>query len=335
MGMTTEDMTVLRSMISAGTFPMRLVGYLDGDGKDWEKQLMSGRTVYGRDQLTIAGLKLYADGALGSRGALLSSQYSDDPGNKGIMIMRPGNVARQAERAIAAGMQVCVHAIGDSAIHLTLNAYEQAIRKSGSNDHRLRIEHCQVMRLEDAPRFAALGVIPSMQPVHCVSDMQWVEARLGPERTHWAYAWHTLIHAGCLVPGGTDFPIERPGPIEGIRAAVTRRDRAGKPSSQADIEAGFSTADSVLTDNPERYRDGWYGAERMTRREAINAFTIWAARAAKQEGMMGSLSVGKYADFVVVSDDLLKVPDADLSKVRVLETWIAGKLVWPAGETGD
>ncbi len=328
MGLRSGDVTVIRSMIADDSFPFRLLGYIDGDGPDWEQQLLRGRTTWGRDQLVVAGLKLYADGALGSRGALLGAPYADDPRNRGLLITRPDHIARQAELAMKADMQVCVHAIGDSAVGLVLDAYEKAVTKTKTKDHRLRIEHCQVLRAQDIPRFAALGVIPSMQPTHCTSDMRWAEARLGPDRVRRAYAWRSLLDAGSFIPCGSDFPIERPGPLAGILAASTRRDAHGAPASQADITAQFQTADTTATDVPERYTNGWYGSQRMTRREALLGFTLWAARAGRMETAVGSLEVGKYADFILLPNDILTCPDSVLATMSVQATYIAGREVW-------
>ncbi|NOY07001.1 MAG: amidohydrolase family protein, partial [Chlorobi bacterium] len=193
----------------------------------------------------------------------------------------------------------------------------------------LRVEHAQVLRPEDIPRFAILGVIPSMQPTHCTSDMYWAEARLGPRRVRGAYAWRSLLDTGVIIPGGSDFPVESPDPILGIYAACTRRDTSGVPSSQEDIDEHFQLPPGSLPDSA-RWSNGWYAFERMTREEAVRAFTSWASRAAGQNHEKGSLEPGKAADFVVLSGDIMEVPARLIPRIRVLETWIDGKRAYAA-----
>jgi predicted amidohydrolase YtcJ len=336
MGLLAPSITALRSLIARGEFPFRVVGYIDGRGDDWEELLSRGRVVEGDDRLVLAGLKLYADGALGSRGALLFDDYADDAGNRGLQLCERDTIVYEARRALARGLQVCVHAIGDAGNALALDAFEQArnqdaraVREDLRTRIDFRIEHVQVLRAEDVPRFVRAGVIASMQPVHCTSDMRWAERRLGAERVRHAYAWRSLLDAGAWIAGGSDFPIERPDPIAGIHAACTRRDAAGLPSSQADIDRDFHLAAGAVP-SAERHADGWYGAQRMTRREAVLAFTRWAARAAGMEDRVGSLEPGRWADFVVLDRDLLTVPDAELPGTRVRATWSAGREVWRA-----
>ncbi len=336
MGVLAPSIAALRSLIARGEFPFRVVGYIDGRGDDWEALVASGRTVDGDDRLVLSGLKLYADGALGSRGALLFDEYSDDAGNRGLQLCERDTIVHEARRARDRGLQVCVHAIGDAGNALALDAFEQARNQDAratTTDVRsrieFRIEHVQVLRPDDVGRFVRAGVIPSMQPVHCTSDMRWAERRLGPERVTHAYAWRALLDAGAWIPGGSDFPIERPDPIAGIHAACTRRDADGHPSSQGDIDRDFQLADAAAASS-RRYAEGWYGEQRMTRREAVLAFTRWAARAGGMEDRVGSLMPGRWADFVVLDRDLLSVPDAELRGTRVRATWSAGREVWRA-----
>lgn len=329
MGLDAEDISALRDLIEAQQFPFRITGYIDGRGDTWEAHLKKGRQSIGAQQLTIAGLKLYADGALGSRGAWLLAPYLDDPGNRGIPIIAEDTIAFEAERALRAGMQVCVHAIGDAAVRTVLDAYAQALRAAPDAPYPLRVEHAQVIDPADIPRFAALGVLPSMQPTHGTSDMYWAEARLGAGRMEGAYAWQSLIRSGSIVPGGSDFPVERPDPLAGIYAAAFRMDAEGRPSSPEDI-AGAFIVDPAAPDREARWENGWYAKESMTREEAVRAFTTWAAAAAGLQDSMGSLETGKWADFTVLSQDILTVPRAHFLATRVLATYVGGTPVFTA-----
>lgn len=330
MGMDAEDIRAVTSMIEEDRFPFRVVGYVDGRGDTWEEHLSRGRQTIGEQQLTIAGLKLYADGALGSRGAWLLEPYADDPGNSGIPIIDGDTIAYEAHRALERGLQVCVHAIGDAASRLVLNAYERALVQVDTVAYPLRVEHAQVLHPDDIPRFAELGVIPSMQPTHCTSDMYWAEARLGADRVRRGYPWKDLIESGAHVAGGSDFPVERPDPLPGIYAAAFRKDAQGRPSSQGDIAAHFAV-DPADPRNEDRWKGGWYGSQCMSREEAVRAFTTWAAEAAGMEHEVGSLQPGRYADFVVLSADILHVPRERFLQTRILETWVGGRRVYLNG----
>ena len=332
MGMRSEQESVLRRMIARDALPLRIVAYLDGRGDYWERQLKRGREVVGAHNLVLAGLKLYADGALGSRGARLLEDYSDDPGNRGLLLIEGDTIAFEARRAALRGLQVCVHAIGDGANRLALDAYETAAKDLPTPHPAFRIEHVQVLAPQDIPRFAALGVIPSMQPTHCTSDMRWAESRLGPSRIAGAYAWRSILRTGAMIPGGSDFPIESPDPLLGIYAAAFRVDRDGKPSCAADIKDHFSIATGDPSD-PARFAEGWYGSERMSRREAVLAFTARAAQAGGCGDVLGSLIPGKYADFVILSEDILDVPRERFLETKVLETWVGGKRVYTGSAT--
>jgi predicted amidohydrolase YtcJ len=254
--------------------------------------------------LWIRAIKLYADGALGSRGAALLAPYADEPANSGLLVSRPEHLRAWAETGLRSGFQVNVHAIGDRGNRIVLDAFESALRALPKADHRFRIEHAQVLSPEDIPRFAKLGVIPSMQPTHQTSDMRWAETRVGAQRIRGAYAWRSLLNTGVVIPSGTDFPVEEVNPLLTFHAAVTRQDP---------------------TNWPDR---GWYPEQKMTREEALQSMTIWPAYAGFQESMLGSLTPGKYADFVVLDRDIMRVPDTEILGTRVLSTWIGGKRVY-------
>jgi len=256
--------------------------------------------------LWIRAIKLYADGALGSRGAALLAPYSDDPANSGLLVSQPAHIRAWAEAALRRGFQVNVHAIGDRGNRIVLDAFDSALKAVPKADHRFRIEHAQVLSAQDIPRFARLGVIPSMQATHQTSDMPWAETRLGPERIRGAYAWRSLLNTGVVIPNGTDFPVEEVNPLLTFHAAVTRQDPTNSPAG------------------------GWYPEQKMTREEALQSMTIWPAYAGFQESMLGSLTPGKYADFVVLDRDIMRVPDTEILGTRVVSTWIGGKRVYEA-----
>jgi len=256
--------------------------------------------------LWIRAIKLYADGALGSRGAALLAPYSDDPTNSGLLVSQPAHIERWAEVALRRGFQVNVHAIGDRGNRIVLDAFETALKTVPKADHRFRIEHAQILSPADIPRFAKLGVIPSMQATHQTSDMPWAEARVGPERIRGAYAWRSLLNTGVVIPNGTDFPVEEVNPLLTFHAAVTRQDPNNMPAG------------------------GWYPDQKMTREEALQSMTIWPAYAGFQESVLGSITPGKYADFVVLDRDIMRVPDTEILGARVKSTWIGGKAVYQA-----
>jgi predicted amidohydrolase YtcJ len=250
-------------------------------------------------RLTVRACKMYIDGAMGSRGAWLLEPYADRPGHAGLPVTPP-EVLRQVVAAAARhGWQICTHAIGDRGCRETLDAYRLAPPSA-----RFRIEHAQNPAVEDIPRFAQQGVIASMQPTHATSDMRWAEARVGPARAEGAYAWRKFLAAGVRIAGGSDFPVENENPLLGLYAATTRQDAAGFPEG------------------------GWRPGERMTREEALRAFTLDAAYAAFQEDELGSLEPGKRADFAVFSKDLLACPPRELLAAECLMTVIEGEVVY-------
>ncbi|MFZ1731874.1 MAG: amidohydrolase [Bacteroidota bacterium] len=332
MGLTSTGIDAIRGLIADKKFPFHVVAYIDDlNPATWESLLKQGRQVVGDQQLVLAGLKLYADGALGSRGALLLEDYADDPGNHGIPIQSQSTIRHEAERALKAGLQVCVHAIGDAAVRLTLDAYQAALASCTDYRYPLRIEHAQVIDIDDMPRFAKLGVVPSMQPTHCTSDMPWAEARLGARRVQTAYAWASLINSGAWIPGGSDFPVERPEPIAGMYAASFRMNAEGKPSSQSDIETLFQI-DPEVPLLAARWENGWFSEQCMSRENAVRSFTLWAAKAAGLEKDRGSIALDKFADFVVLSEDLITVPRERYLGTQVLSTWVRGEKVYSLNE---
>jgi hypothetical protein len=195
------------------------------------------------------------------------------------------------------------------------------------SDPRLRIEHAQILAPEDIPRFKELGVLPCMQPTHCTSDMYWAEARVGASRVRGAYAWRSLLETGVIIPGGSDFPVESPNPLLGIYAAVTRQDRFGRPRNAEDLRGEFQLSAEGVRD-PGAFEGGWYASQKMTRIEAVRAFTSWAAYAGFQERVLGSLEKGKLADFVILSKDIFKVPAEEILTTVVEETHVGGRTVY-------
>jgi predicted amidohydrolase YtcJ len=254
--------------------------------------------------LWIRAIKLYADGAMGSRGAALLEPYSDDPGNVGLLVSTPEHIRGTAEMALRKGFQVNVHAIGDRGNRIVLDEFDAALRKYPRADHRFRIEHAQTLSPGDIPRFAKLGVIPSMQSSHQTSDMGWIERRLGAERVKGAYAWRSLLETGVIIANGTDAPVERVNPFITFHSAVTRQNPDNQPAG------------------------GWYPDQRMTREEALRSMTIWPAYAAFEERILGSLTPGKYADFVVLDRDIMRIPETEIMKTTVLYTFVGGTPVY-------
>ena len=255
-------------------------------------------------RLWIRSIKISSDGALGSRGAALLEPYSDDPDNRGLVTTAPERVRAVAVRALRQGFQLNVHAIGDRANRLVLDAFESALTEVPTSDHRFRVEHAQILHFQDIPRFAQLDVIPSMQGSHQTSDMYWAIDRLGWTRVQGAYAWRTLLNTGVVIPNGSDFPVEHPNPLISFKAFVTRQDESGWPAG------------------------GWFGGERATRDEALKSMTLWPAYAGFMEDVSGSLSPGKYADFVILSQDIMTVAPERILDTHVVMTVLGGKVVY-------
>lgn len=301
-----EMIQAFRELSNEGRLPLRIYVMLDAADpalvKEW---LARGPEIDPRHRLTIRAFKLFADGALGSRGAALLEPYSDAPAAKGVITTPEADIYGLTRSSLQKGFQVCTHAIGDAANRSTLDAYEQALREvPEARDARLRIEHAQVLAPEDTPRFAKLGVIPSMQPTHCTSDMGWAEKRLGPRRIKGAYAWRSLLQTGVHLPLSSDFPGETLNPFYGIYAALTRQDPQGNPPG------------------------GWYPEQRLTLDEALRGYTTEAAYAEFEENAKGSIETGKLADFTVISSDITKLAPKEILFVRALKTVVGGKVVY-------
>ncbi|MFL5598322.1 MAG: amidohydrolase [Gemmatimonadaceae bacterium] len=312
-GEDVETVGIYEELARAGSYHLRNYVMLSDPGEPGSPATLRNPYIQRGPQsalydghLWIRAIKLYADGALGSRGAALLEPYSDEPTNSGLLVSRPEHIRAWADSALRRGFQVNVHAIGDRGNRIVLDAFDSALKKSPKADHRFRIEHAQVLSPSDIPRFARLGVIPSMQATHQTSDMRWAEARVGPQRIRGAYAWRSLLNTGVVIPNGTDFPVEEVNPLLTFHAAVTRQDPTNWPAG------------------------GWYPEQKMTREEALLSMTIWPAYAGFQESILGSLTPGKYADFVVLDRDIMSVPDTEILGARVMSTWIGGKRVYQA-----
>jgi predicted amidohydrolase YtcJ len=299
---------VFEELAKAGTFSLRVYAMISDDSAAIEHYFQRGpQSALYDSHLWIRAIKLYADGALGSRGAALLDPYTDDPKNSGLLKSTPEHLRDVSTRALQHGFQVATHAIGDRGNRIALDAYEAALKAVPTVDHRFRIEHVQVLDHADIPRFAQIGVIPSMQAVHQTSDMYWAANRLGYARTFGAYAWRSLLNTGVIIPNGSDFPVERVNPLFSFHAAVSRQDDNNWPPG------------------------GWFPEQKMTREEALKGMTIWPAYAAFQEQTMGSLTVGKLADFVILDRDIMTIPDSEILGTNVLATYIGGRVVFERG----
>ena len=301
-GTGAAEIAGYRALSARSQLPVRIYAMLaQGNGATLLNEWFSKGPELG-EYLTVRSVKIVADGALGSRGAAMIEPYSDDSGNRGLQIVSREAIRDVARRAVAAGFQVNTHAIGDQANRNALDAYGEVLQ--GKNDKRFRIEHAQMIAPGDFAKFTQFSVIASMQPTHATSDMPWAALRVGPERIKGGYAWQTLMKAGIHLASGSDFPVEEPNPLPGFYAAVTRQDKIGSPAG------------------------GWFPDQRMSRQEALRTWTIEGAYAAFEEQRKGSLEVGKLADFVLLSGDIMTEPPADILKTKVTMTVTGGKIVW-------
>jgi len=303
MGTSPQDWAAMRRMYESGRLKLRNMSYAGGSDS-LAAIAPDGPTawLYG-DRLHLGGIKLYADGALGSRGAWLKQPYADAP-TRGLPLLTPAELSKQAGIAAGKGFQIAVHAIGDAANDMVLDAYEQL--GSAQGDKRWRVEHAQIVDPADLKRFAADKVIASMQPVHQTSDRTMAEARLGPKRLDGAYAWQTLEKSGAKLALGSDFPVEHPNPFHGLAAGISRQG---------------------LDDQPP---GGWRPWERLTLAQALAGFTRDAAWAGFAEQKFGSLEPGKWADFILIDRDVSAATPHDLARTKVLQTWVAGEKIWEA-----
>ncbi|GAA0720102.1 amidohydrolase [Dokdonella soli] len=310
-GIDTATFALYRRYADEHKLTARIYAMIRGTGEDFDTISKGGPLIgYGDDFLSARSVKLYADGALGSRGAAMLAPYSDDPHNQGLLFYKPDELAAMIGKALGKGYQVCIHAIGDRANREVLDSFAAAYMAHGGENLRNRIEHAQVVSLQDIPRFTKLKLIASMQPTHATSDMNMAEDRIGHDRIEGAYAWRTFLKQGTVVAGGSDFPVESPNPFYGLYSAVTRQDHAGHPPG------------------------GWHPEQALTLVEALRAFTLDAAYAAHQEKTLGTLEPGKWADFILIDRDLFAVKPARIWQTQVLETWVGGKRVYAHSGTG-
>ncbi|MBO6620475.1 MAG: amidohydrolase [Balneola sp.] len=285
----------------------RIYGMISGSGKTFDELSKNGPVdSYSDDMLALRSVKLYSDGALGSRGAAMLQPYSDDPGNFGLLFMDQEEMDAAVSKVVGKGFQANIHAIGDAGNRQVLDALEKAQNEHGDQGLRNRVEHAQIVALDDIPRFKELDIIASMQPTHATSDMNMAEDRVGPQRIKGGYAWKTFLEQGTKVAAGSDFPVEHSNPFFGLYSAVTRMDHSGNPEG------------------------GWYPNESLTREEALRAFTLDAAYAGHQEDVLGSIEEGKWADFILIDQDYFSIPASDIWEIKVLETWVAGEKVYSA-----
>ena len=303
MGTSPDDWAAMNRTGEAGRLNVRIMSYAGGIPS---MQAINGgkpsNWLYG-GRLHLGGVKLYADGALGSRGAFLKHPYHDKPDTSGLSLISDAELLNQANAAAANGHQLAIHAIGDAANAQVISVFEKLGAKF-SGDRRWRIEHLQIADPADIKRLKPAGIIASMQPVHQTSDRLMAEKRLGPDRLDGAYAWQTIAKSGVTLAFGSDFPVESPNPFPGLAAAVSRQDMNGQPPG------------------------GWLPQERVSFEQALAGFTRGAAYAGFAEDKIGSLEPGKWADFILVDRDVSQVDPQALARTQVLETWVAGKKLW-------
>lgn len=299
-GIDAATIAAVKELIDEGRFPIRVYAMLGDDDALLADWFAHGPLVGYGDKLTVRAVKLYADGALGSRGAALLAPYSDDPHNVGLMLATPEHLEDVARRGRAAGFQINTHAIGDRGNRNVLDAY---LRAGVTAADRYRVEHLQVLEPGDLEKLTGNGIIASMQPTHATSDMYWAEDRVGPKRILGAYAWRTVLSAGGRIALGSDFPVERVNPFHGLYAAETRQDQKQWPNG------------------------GWYPDQRLTRAEALRGFTLDAAYAAFEETSRGTIEPGKLADFTIVEGNFFTMPASEVWKAKVRATVVGGKVV--------
>lgn len=299
-GLDKEDILLIDSLQQNGKLKMRVYAMINPNKEDFD--YFFTQKPWHKERMTVSAVKLYIDGALGSRGALLLKEYSDDPGNFGLRLHQPAYYDSICRMAYKAGFQVNTHAIGDSGNRIMLHTYSKYL--GGKNNRRWRIEHAQVVAPEDLHYFKDFSIIPSIQSTHCTSDMYWADERLGNERIKTAYAYHDLLMQNGWFINGTDFPIEDITPLKTFYAAVARKDLKGWP------ENGFQMENAI------------------SRVDALRSITIWPAKGSFDENRKGSIEVGKVADFVILEKDLMTAPENELFKIKVISTYVNGEKVY-------
>ncbi|HTT62522.1 MAG TPA: amidohydrolase [Bryobacteraceae bacterium] len=306
MSAAPDILRVYQTLLARGELTVRISGHQPL--ANWQRLAAVGlRADFGGEKLHIGGLKGFADGSLGSTTALFFEPYLDAPNTSGLAnseMIPESKMQKRILEADRAGLQIAIHAIGDKANHIVLGMYEEAERQNGPRDRRFRIEHAQHLRMDDIPRFGRLHVIASMQPYHCIDDGRWAEKRIGPERAKGTYAFRSLLDSGAVLAFGSDWDVAPMVPLMGIYAAATRRTLDGK------------------------HPDGWVPEQKITVAEAIRAYTMGSAYASFDEKIKGSIEPGKLADMVVVSEDILGVPPAEIEKARVETTVFDGKVIY-------
>ncbi len=313
-GGSYAEVALFRRLYSKGKIKLRIYKALSAPGKEAQQLFRDGPIIGEQgNRLTVRTVKLYVDGSLGSRSAALLEPYSDKPDTSGFLTIKEEVLRPFLEEALRKGVQVETHAIGDRGNRFILDAYEKAFKavppaERKIREPRWRIEHSQIVNPTDIPRFAKLGVIPSMQASHAIGDLHFAPSRLGIKRLAGAYAWTSFIKSGSIIPGGSDAPVERGEPMIEFYAAVARKDMTG-----------FSG-------------EGWHPEEAVTREQALKMFTVWPAYAAFEEALRGSIEIGKLADFTVLSADIMKIPEMEILKTRCVMTVIGGEIVYEANE---
>jgi predicted amidohydrolase YtcJ len=309
-GGSYADVDIFKKLYAAGTIKLRIYKAVYGPGPNATRLLSEGPTIGAFDhRFTLRTIKVVSDGALGSRGAALLAPYSDAPETSGFLTVKAEALRPMLIDALKKGIQVETHAIGDRANRFILDEYEAALKAVPPGERKVaeprwRVEHAQIVNPADIPRFAKLGIIPSMQPSHAIGDLFFAPSRLGIERLAGAYAWQSFIKSGVVVPGGSDAPVERGEPMIEFYAAVARKD-----------PKGFSG-------------EGWHPEEAVTREQALKMFTLWPAYAAFEESLRGSIEVGKLADLTILSADIMEIPEAEILKTRCVMTIINGEIVY-------
>ncbi len=301
-GVDAANLAIYQQMASQGKLPLRIYAMLAATDPALATWLAAGPIDDPKDFLDVRSVKIYGDGALGSRGAALLSDYSDKPGETGLLVTQPDALTSVMKLTLDSGFQANVHAIGDRANRLVLDRFEQLQSPKEREARRNRVEHAQVVAPKDLPRFARLNVLPSMQPTHATSDKNMAGARLGVARLRGAYAWRSLVDMGSRVVCGSDYPVELANPFHGLHAAVTRQDQANEPAG------------------------GWLAEQKLTMTEALRCFTTDAAYGAYQENAMGSLSVGQWADFLVLDQNIFTVEPSLIWQTKVLSTYVGGNV---------